>query len=268
MKCDYSVCPSSRHMNPFETRKDHFREHYRDVHREDLVKRNISDPGILKKWFEDRQYNPKWFRCSKCLHKTKISKYGWVCDKCKTACEECRVKERERRFGGHSVTAPRSAASTSGASLIYRGLSENGQSSGGVGTSQLYTGQGFRRSVDVQGDYGSGLRTGGNMYQDAYEDDAEDQYDDLGYNTYSSYPSRLDELPEINTGYDSVPTGWNVSYSTLGTSTPARGEAYSTNNAYPRSNGSEAYSGDGSGFVYGGQTQFMPSYTDQDQDQF
>ncbi|KAK0610778.1 hypothetical protein B0T14DRAFT_570710 [Immersiella caudata] len=89
--CDYKNCP--RHdKNPFY-RQDHCREHYRDYHYEDLLRR-FAKPDST--WWADRSkaLSRGWFRCNKCLEqRVDILKDGYTCPKCGHACEA----ERQRR---------------------------------------------------------------------------------------------------------------------------------------------------------------------------
>jgi len=84
--CDYNHC--TRAKDPF-TRKDHYRDHLRDYHKEDMPR---PDKGkkIPKK--EERRINPKWWRCSKCLQRKYIKEHGWKC--CGFECEEERQRAR------------------------------------------------------------------------------------------------------------------------------------------------------------------------------
>lgn len=77
-QCDYPRC--GRHANPFH-RDDHFRDHLRDQHKEDLLKRGEStapDPG----WWRERAPAAVfrgWWRCSKCFARVSVEREGWQC---------------------------------------------------------------------------------------------------------------------------------------------------------------------------------------------
>lgn len=99
-KCDYGRCQRSE--APF-TRKDHYRDHLRDYHKEDLgcakrdkeKKKSLEWQALQEKWLAERQINPKWWRCVRCLVKVH-TRDGWVCGSCKQACETDRREARER----------------------------------------------------------------------------------------------------------------------------------------------------------------------------
>ncbi|KAH8669122.1 hypothetical protein BX600DRAFT_511161 [Xylariales sp. PMI_506] len=87
--CDYSRCP--RGAEPFR-RLDHFRDHLRDYHREDLTRKGGSANNDAK-WYEGRLVRLDWWRCTKCLERKKVSE-GWQCAKCGTSCD---LKRRQLR---------------------------------------------------------------------------------------------------------------------------------------------------------------------------
>lgn len=92
--CDYKKCERSgrtRDGQPTTTafhRKDHFRDHLRDFHKEDIPKRGAKDSGSA--WLADRWIEPKWWRCSKCLMRIRVAAHGWECPECKVFCERDR----------------------------------------------------------------------------------------------------------------------------------------------------------------------------------
>lgn len=90
--CDYKKCP--RHDSPFY-RQDHFRDHLRDFHKEDLLRRGTKADG---KWWDSRSKHAiftGWWRCNKCLvTRVDIETNGWVCPKCSTHCETERKRFR------------------------------------------------------------------------------------------------------------------------------------------------------------------------------
>jgi hypothetical protein len=85
--CDYKKCV--RAAEPFH-RVDHFRDHYRDFHNEDLTRKT----GEKADWYESRNVSTKWWRCAKCLGRTQIAEHGWVCAKCGSHCETSRRQLR------------------------------------------------------------------------------------------------------------------------------------------------------------------------------
>ncbi|KAK8045107.1 hypothetical protein PG993_005131 [Apiospora rasikravindrae] len=88
--CDYSKC--SRHTEPFY-RMDHCRDHLREYHKEDLVRKNGKEDDV---WYQNRKVSTKWFRCTKCLHRNQIKESGWTCPNCSTSCDKKRQKLRAR----------------------------------------------------------------------------------------------------------------------------------------------------------------------------
>jgi hypothetical protein len=86
MLCDYRRCP--RHKNPFH-RADHFRDHLRDQHKEDLLKRGETTSPDAK-WWRERAPGAVyggWWRCSKCFVRVAVEKDGWQCGSCGNYCE-------------------------------------------------------------------------------------------------------------------------------------------------------------------------------------
>lgn len=76
--CDYRRC--ERHSKPF-TRRDHYRDHYRIYHNEDILRRGVGSmspkPSVSR----------KWWRCGKCLVRVNIANDEWQCRLCNTSCE-------------------------------------------------------------------------------------------------------------------------------------------------------------------------------------
>jgi hypothetical protein len=115
--CDYSSC---LHKDSF--RKDHCREHYREYHREDLIKL-----GKNFKTVEDSlagrldNIDLNWWRCCKCIQRVNVSAHGYTCPDCKVICEpwrvawrdkasisknsECDIMEKTERFGTPEKTS-------------------------------------------------------------------------------------------------------------------------------------------------------------------
>ncbi|KAH8588468.1 hypothetical protein B0O99DRAFT_488516, partial [Bisporella sp. PMI_857] len=96
LNCDYSECPRS--SDPFN-RKDHYRDHLKDYHKEDIgtakQAKGMSEKEwkkAQKRWIEERQITVQWWRCAKCLVRVKDS---WDCYQCKQTCETERIKIRQ-----------------------------------------------------------------------------------------------------------------------------------------------------------------------------
>jgi len=93
--CDYSKCP--RHETPFY-RIDHFRDHLRDLHKEDLFHRGCQHD---KQWWNSRSSDAifkGWWRCYRCLvPRVDIRAYGFVCPTCLNPCETERQEYRQRK---------------------------------------------------------------------------------------------------------------------------------------------------------------------------
>ncbi|RYO90784.1 hypothetical protein DL764_008387 [Monosporascus ibericus] len=92
--CDYPKC--SRSTNPF-FRSDHYRDHCRDYHREDLLRRSSSKKET-DEWWADRIIHKRWWRCSKCLHRVYVQQHGFECHNCKSHCEAQRRNYRVQNF--------------------------------------------------------------------------------------------------------------------------------------------------------------------------
>ncbi len=104
--CDYEKCSSGRRSDPF-TRKDHYRDHLRDFHKEDIgaakgekSAKTEKEKAIWKKeqtiWLAERRIYADNWRCAKCLVKKFIKDDGWHCQTCKTNCEQDRMEARLR----------------------------------------------------------------------------------------------------------------------------------------------------------------------------
>ncbi|ETS74617.1 hypothetical protein PFICI_13101 [Pestalotiopsis fici W106-1] len=83
--CDYPKCERSH--DSFG-RIDHFRQHYRDFHNEDLPRKS----GESIDWYADKKQSvsPRTWRCVKCLSKVVIKDSGFTCNQCNTPCEKQR----------------------------------------------------------------------------------------------------------------------------------------------------------------------------------
>lgn len=98
--CDFPRC--ARAHDPF-TRKDHYRDHLKDYHKEDIgsakgerSKTKSKDLWQMEQeqWLLERVIFPHYWRCSKCLDRITVSKNGWDCPRCKTTCEGDRIEAR------------------------------------------------------------------------------------------------------------------------------------------------------------------------------
>jgi len=94
--CDYKKCP--RHTAPFY-RQDHFRDHLRIYHKEDLLRRgNKGD----EEWWSSRApralYNG-WWRCSRCLIRVRLDTDAFTCPNCQSCCEKERQQYRMASAG-------------------------------------------------------------------------------------------------------------------------------------------------------------------------
>ena len=78
-----------------------YRDHLRDYHKEDLgqAKRAKKEDRqkwehAQKTWLAERNINPNWWRCAKCLSRVNVVEEGWECHRCNTACEPERKASR------------------------------------------------------------------------------------------------------------------------------------------------------------------------------
>jgi serine/threonine protein kinase len=89
--CNYSACKRSE--DPF-TRKDAYRDHLREYHMEDMLKRHKNQKRE-QEWLASRDISPDWWRCSRCLARINVvKKEGWTCRDCGRECEPIRVTIR------------------------------------------------------------------------------------------------------------------------------------------------------------------------------
>ncbi|KAK4164462.1 zinc finger protein AEBP2 [Cladorrhinum sp. PSN259] len=90
--CDYKRC--SRHEVPF-FRQDHFRDHLRSYHKEDLPRRSKKPDAA---WWQGRSkyaMESGWWRCNRCLVvRVNIEQDGFTCPKCGASCEVDRQRLR------------------------------------------------------------------------------------------------------------------------------------------------------------------------------
>lgn len=101
--CDYTKC--NRAKDPF-TRKDHYRDHLRDYHKEDLgaakgekaaktAEQKRKWQAAQQVWKNERVIWPNQWRCAKCLARVYVQLEGWNCIVCKQECEPDRQKSRK-----------------------------------------------------------------------------------------------------------------------------------------------------------------------------
>jgi hypothetical protein len=124
--CDYPRCP---HKEAF--RKDHCREHYREYHAEDIIKRGKPQPDKVKHRQKQpetleqflaprlRNLDPNWWRCSKCLHRVQLNINSYTCPYCKVACEPERVTCRENARKSSNARAADSTTRFTSSPLNY-----------------------------------------------------------------------------------------------------------------------------------------------------
>jgi hypothetical protein len=125
-ECDYKRCAGSN--DPFK-RKDHYRDHLRDFHKEDIESAKVGEytprkdhyrdhlkdyhkedlggskdrehtprekwETDQKKWPEEWNIDPKWWRCAKCLTRVNTENDGWECPSCNQLCESERIEHRQ-----------------------------------------------------------------------------------------------------------------------------------------------------------------------------
>lgn len=92
-QCDYKRC--SRHGNPF-LRQDHFRDHLRVFHLEDILRRGNREN---EEWWAGRAaraLHSGWWRCGRCLARVEQADNGWLCPDCGNRCEKERQEFRAR----------------------------------------------------------------------------------------------------------------------------------------------------------------------------
>lgn len=91
--CDYKWC--SRHTEPF-SRQDHYRDHLRTAHFEDLPIRGLGK--MDHDWWAQRSrasVASGWWRCNRCLVvRVSIARDDFVCPGCGSRCEGDRIEYR------------------------------------------------------------------------------------------------------------------------------------------------------------------------------
>ncbi|KAK0648186.1 hypothetical protein B0T16DRAFT_326177 [Cercophora newfieldiana] len=94
--CDYLKCSRSVNGTPFN-RQDHFRDHLRDQHKEDLLRRSVRPDADWWNSRSNRAVSNGWWRCSRCLMKrVVIDVDGYSCPGCGNTLELERQKYREK----------------------------------------------------------------------------------------------------------------------------------------------------------------------------
>ncbi|KAF8865125.1 hypothetical protein BDZ45DRAFT_580891 [Acephala macrosclerotiorum] len=108
-RCDYPKC--GRYSDPF-TRKDHYRDHLRDYHKEDIGcakgEKKIARgqwAAVQKAWLAERKISSRWWRCARCLVRRQVTEDGWECSDCKVSCEQERVDARLKQQARSSRVA-------------------------------------------------------------------------------------------------------------------------------------------------------------------
>ena len=86
--CSYDSC--KRSDDPF-TRRDAYRDHLREYHLEDMLKRH-KKKNREQEWWASRIVSPVWWRCVRCLGPSiVVQKDGWTCTTCNQDCEPERI---------------------------------------------------------------------------------------------------------------------------------------------------------------------------------
>ncbi|KAI9647801.1 hypothetical protein NHQ30_004189 [Ciborinia camelliae] len=100
--CDYKPCARSK--EPF-TRKDHYRDHLKEFHKEDVgtakQPKNVKDPKkwqtLQQAWLEERKIDSRWWRCRRCLQRVYVETHGYKCTTCNEECAKDRIEAREQK---------------------------------------------------------------------------------------------------------------------------------------------------------------------------
>ena len=99
-ECDYPNC--ERYSQPFR-RKDHFRDHLRDYHKEDIAiaPRRLTPTASdseQKRLHEEREAweaeRIRWWRCARCLTRVEVFIDGYECRTCNLPLETDRQDRR------------------------------------------------------------------------------------------------------------------------------------------------------------------------------
>jgi hypothetical protein len=110
--CDYAKCQrsatsaSTAKSGTAFTRRDHYRDHLREFHKEDLLKRGQRS-GDVTDWLRKRHSEFRWWRCGKCLDRIYLSDYSWECPACRQVCERerqaVRLEKMEKKRAAKAV---------------------------------------------------------------------------------------------------------------------------------------------------------------------
>ncbi|PQE30268.1 C2H2 finger domain-containing protein [Rutstroemia sp. NJR-2017a WRK4] len=134
--CDYPPC--TRHTDPF-TRKDHYRDHLKDFHKEDMGSakqgKNARDTRKWQEaqqaWLEERRMDLRWWRCKKCLLRVYVKTDGYRCGTCNEDCAVERIEARERRRRAQEQTQAQStqyaSVSEASSSTAYADANPNAE---------------------------------------------------------------------------------------------------------------------------------------------
>jgi hypothetical protein len=74
---NYAKC--TRNAKPF-TRRDHYRDHLCEYHKENIEKRNCK---VDDEWLKNRNTTKSLWRCQRCLKRISVKTYGSECPNCK-----------------------------------------------------------------------------------------------------------------------------------------------------------------------------------------
>jgi len=111
--CDYRRCARANIRQGF-TRRDHFRHHLRDFHKEDLLLKSQRGADVGG-WLRKRPVDLRWWRCWKCLLRIKLEENGWECPECRQVCErERQVARNEKAKTGEQEASALSTKHTAG----------------------------------------------------------------------------------------------------------------------------------------------------------
>lgn len=150
-RCDYPKC--GRYTDAF-TRKDHYRDHLRDYHKEDLgCAKSQKKLGRREwaaeqaAWLAERRVSCHWWRCVRCLERRQVQDDGWECRICKVSCEQDRIDTRmnQQQRQRSTILGPTEAVDevgyqTASAATTATTSATDAPAFYGCGTCQEYTG--------------------------------------------------------------------------------------------------------------------------------
>lgn len=96
--CDYQACRVPRQK--LFSRLDHYRDHLRDFHKEDLMSNRRLSASDETIWFATRDIFWDWWRCRSCLSRVVVLSSKYTCSNCGEACEAERIAARNRLLPG------------------------------------------------------------------------------------------------------------------------------------------------------------------------